>query len=138
MFGVCKYSFLTWLFFSMNGVIGNVWGIGKNFKVCRYAFLFIWKLQINWVCQKYLLYTFYWSKVHVNIITGSRVMTIFIYNGLIGNLEIPLSEFSPISKDWRKLGILNLARIFLMKCYWTLEKHRVTAFTICELSRKNQ
>ena len=138
MFGVCKYSFLTWLFFSMNGVIGNVWGIGKNFKVCRYAFLFIWKLQINWVCQKYLLYTFYWSKVHVNIITGSRVMTIFIYNGLIGNLEIPLSEFFPISKDWRKLGILNLARIFLMKCYWTLEKHRVTAFTICELSRKNQ
>ena len=138
MFGVCKYSFLTWLFFSMNGVIGNVWGIGKNFKVCRYAFLFIWKLQINWVCQKYLLYTFYWSKVHVNIITGSRVMTIFIYNGLIGNLEIPLSEFFPISKDWRKLGILNLARIFLMKCYWMLEKHRVTAFTICELSRKNQ
>ena len=138
MFGVCKYSFLTWLFFSMNGVIGNVWGIGKNFKVCRYAFLFIWKLQINWVCQKYLLYTFYWSKVHVNIITGSKVMTIFIYNGLIGNLEIPLSEFFPISKDWRKLGILNLARIFLMKCYWTLEKHRVTAFTICELSRKNQ
>ena len=22
----------------MNEVIGNVWGMGKNFKVCRYAF----------------------------------------------------------------------------------------------------
>ena len=138
MFGVCKYPFLTWLFSSMNGVIGNVLGMGENFKVCRNAFLFIWKLQINWVSQKYILYTFYWSKVHVNIITGSRVMPIFLFNGLTGNLEIPLSEFCPISKDWRKLGILNLARIFLMKFYWTLEKYRVTAFTISELSRKKQ
>ena len=138
MFGVCKYPFLTWLFSSMNGVIGNVLGMGENFKVCRHAFLFIWKLQINWVSQKYILYTFYWSKVHVNIITGSKVMPIFLFNGLTGNLEIPLSEFCPISKDWRKLGILNLARIFLMKFYWTLEKYRVTAFTISELSRKKQ
>ena len=38
MFGVCKYPFLTWLVFSMNGVTGNVWGIGKNFKVCKSAF----------------------------------------------------------------------------------------------------
>ena len=41
----------------MNGVIGNVLGTGKNFKGCRYAFLFIWKLQVNRVCQKYVLYT---------------------------------------------------------------------------------
>ena len=38
MFGVCKYPFLTWLFSSMNGVIGNVLGMGENFKVCRHAF----------------------------------------------------------------------------------------------------
>ena len=57
MFRICMYAFLTWLFFNMNGVIGNVWGMGKNFKVCRYVFLFIWKLQVNRACQKYLLYT---------------------------------------------------------------------------------
>ena len=28
----------------MNGVIGNVWGMGKNFKVCRYAFLIYLKV----------------------------------------------------------------------------------------------
>ena len=31
--------------------------------------------------------------------------------------EIPLSEFCPISSDWGKLGMSNLARMFLMKCY---------------------
>ena len=41
----------------MNGVIGHVWGMGKNFKVCRYAFSFIKKLQVEKVCQRCLLYT---------------------------------------------------------------------------------
>ena len=53
---IFMYAFLTWLFFSMNGVVGNVWGMGKNFEVYRYALLFIWKLQVNRVHQKYLLY----------------------------------------------------------------------------------
>ena len=37
----------------------------------------------------------YWSKFHVNIITGSGVMTAFIYKKLTRNrkLEIPQSEF---------------------------------------------
>ena len=30
----------------------------------------------------------YWSKFHVNIMSSSGVMTIFIYKGLTGNLEI--------------------------------------------------
>ena len=30
----------------------------------------------------------YWSKFHVNIITGSGVMTIFFYKGLSRNAEI--------------------------------------------------
>ena len=57
MFKICMYAFLTWLFSSMSGVIGNVWGMGKNFKACRYAFSFILKFWINRVCQKYVLYT---------------------------------------------------------------------------------
>ena len=52
--------------------------------------------------------------------------------------EIPPSEFCPISGDWGKLGIPNLARMSLIKYYWMLQNARVTAFTISELLRKNQ
>ena len=40
-------------------------------------------------------------------------MTIFVYNGLTWNPEIGIapSEFSPISADWSKLGIPNLAQM---------------------------
>ena len=40
----------------MNGLIGNVWGMGKNFKVCRYAFLFIEKLKVK-KCARSIYYT---------------------------------------------------------------------------------
>ena len=52
--------------------------------------------------------------------------------------EISLSEFCPISGDWGKLGILNLAQMSLIKSYWMLQNSRVTAFTISELLRGNQ
>ena len=52
--------------------------------------------------------------------------------------EITPSEFCQISGDWGKLGILNVARMLLMKCYWMLQNARVTAFTISELLRENQ
>ena len=51
---------------------------------------------------------------------------------------IPPSEFWPISGDWGELGIPNLARLFLIKCYWMLQNARVTAFTVSELLRENQ
>ena len=51
---------------------------------------------------------------------------------------IPLSEFCPIFGDWCELGILNLALMSLIKCYWTLLNPRVTALTVSELLRKNQ
>ena len=58
-----------------------------------------------------------WSKIHVNIITGSGVTTISIYKGLTRNRksEIPLSEFCQISRDWGELGLPNLARTSLIK-----------------------
>ena len=43
--------------------------------------------------------------------------------------EISPSEFCPTG-DWGKLGILNLARMSLIKCYWMLQNARVTAFTV--------
>ena len=77
----------------------------------------------------------YWSRFHVNIITGSGVIIIFFNKGLTRNPEIPPSEFCPLSEDWGKLGIQNLARMSLIKCYWMLQNARVTGFTISELLR---
>ena len=52
--------------------------------------------------------------------------------------EIPPSEFCPISEDWGKLGIPNLARMSLIKSCLMLQNARVTAFTVPELLRENQ
>ena len=81
----------------------------------------------------------YLSKFHVNIITGSRNMTIFLYKGLTRNPEIRnnSSEFWDLSGKWGKLGIPNLTRTCL-KCCWILQNARVTAFTVSELFRENQ
>ena len=97
-------------------------------------------VKFFWRCFVSLVKFSYWSKFHVNIITGSGVMTIFFYKGLTGNpeSEIPSSEFCPISGDWGELGIPNLARMSLIKCYWMLQNSRVTAFTVLELLRENQ
>ena len=52
--------------------------------------------------------------------------------------EIPPSECCPISGDWGELGIPNLTRMSLMKCYWMQQNARVTVFTGSELLRENQ
>ena len=46
--------------------------------------------------------------------------------------EIPPSEFCSISGDWGKLGIPNLARMSLMKCYWSMQNAKFAAFTVSE------
>ena len=56
----------------------------------------------------------------------------------IRKLEMPSSEFCPISEDWDKLEIPNLARMSLIKCYWMLQNTRITVFTVFELLRENQ
>ena len=56
----------------------------------------------------------------------------------IQKLEIPPSEFCPISEDWGKLGMLNLAWMSLIKFYWTQQNARVAAFTISALLRVNE
>ena len=96
--------------------------------------------QSFWRCFVSLDKFSYWSKFHVNIITDPGVMTIFCYKGWpeIRKLEIPPSEFFPISEDWGKLAIPNLARMSLMKCYWMLQNVKVTAFIVSKLLRENQ
>ena len=77
----------------------------------------------------------YWSKLHVNIITGLELRELSFTRDLpvIQKSEIPLSEFCPISGDWDELGIPNLAQMSLLKSYWMLQNARVTAFTFSEL-----
>ena len=56
----------------------------------------------------------------------------------IQKLKILPSDFCPISGDWNKLGIPNLARMSLIKFYWMLQNAMVTAFTVSESLRENQ
>ena len=56
----------------------------------------------------------------------------------IRKLEIPSSQFCPISEDWGGLSTPNLAWMFPIECYWMLQNPRVTAFTFFELLRENQ
>ena len=97
-------------------------------------------LPIFWRCHLSLVKFSYWSKFHVNIMTAFGVMTIFAHKGLTRNPEIgnTPSEFCPVSEGWGELGRPNLARMYLIKYYWTLQNIRVAAFTVSELLRENQ
>ena len=47
-------------------------------------------IKVFWHCFVFLAKFGYWSKFHVNIITGSGIMTIFLYKGWSRNLvQIP-------------------------------------------------
>ena len=96
--------------------------------------------QFFWCCFVSLVNFSYWSKFHVNIVTGSGVMTISFYKGLNRNPEIgnTPSEFCQIPREWGKQRIPNLVRTFLIKYYWILQNGRDTAFTVSELLRENQ
>ena len=84
------------------------------------------------------------------LVTGPRFMWIssldleswqfsFIRNWPeIRKSETPPSEFCPISGDWDKLWVPNLARMSLIECYWMLQNSRVAAFTVFDLLRENQ
>ena len=52
--------------------------------------------------------------------------------------EIPSPEFCPISGDYGKLRLSNLAQMSLMQCYKIMQNARVTAFTVSEVLRENQ
>ena len=91
-------------------------------------------LKFFWRCFISLVTFSYWSKFHVNIITGSRVS---FYKGLTRNPKIrnTLTEFCTISGDWHEVGIPNLAWMSLVEFYRMMLNARVTAFTISELLR---
>ena len=94
-----------------------------------------------WRCCISLVNFSYWSKFHVNIIpVFFRVMIIFFYKGLTRNPEIRNTPVCVLPNIWRlrELGIPNLVLLFLIKCYWMLQKARVIHFNVSELLRENQ
>ena len=97
-------------------------------------------IKFFWRCFVSHVKFSYCSKFHVNIITGSVIMTIFFYRDLpeVQKWEIPQVEFCPISGDWGELWKPILAQMSLIKCYWMLRNARFTAFTVFELLRENQ
>ena len=115
----------------------------KIWKMTMTSQFFVWHdINVNFFWRYFvsLVKFSYWSKFHVNIITGSRIMTIFFYKGWpeIRKSEIPPSEFCPISGDRGELWIQNLARMSLIEFYWMLQISSVTAFTVFALLRENQ
>ena len=58
-----------------------------------------------------------------NIITGFRVVRIFVFKRLTRNLDIGKTPvwIYPVSGDWGKLGIPNIARLFLINSYGMLQ-----------------
>ena len=81
-------------------------------------------VKLFWRCFVSIVKFSYWSKFHVNIITGSGIMTIFFYKGLTRNSEIGNTHVWVFPNIWR-LG-------------WVLQNSRVIAFTTFELLMENQ
>ena len=49
----------------------------------------------------------YWYKFHVNVVTGSEVMTIYVYKGLTRNPEIGNTPVWVFSSIWRLVQVMN-------------------------------
>ena len=64
--------------------------LAKNPKNDNDIIIFPHNVNVNffWRCFVSLVKFSYWSKFHVNIITGSGIMIIFFYKGLTRNPEI--------------------------------------------------
>ena len=89
-------------------------------------------IKFSWRCFVFLVKFSYWSKFHVNIVTGLELWQFSFTRDEpeIRKLEITPSEFCPISGERGELGIPNLARVFLMKCYRMVQNAKVTALQL--------
>ena len=92
-------------------------GIGKMAMISRFSHVASSSIFF-WRCFVSLVNFSYWSKFHANIITVLELWQFLFIRDRpeIWKLEIPPSEFCPISEDWSELGIPNLARMFLECC----------------------
>ena len=97
-------------------------------------------LKIFWRCHVSLVKFSYWSKFHVNIITGSRVTTFFFIRNWPDISDIGNTLVWVLHNIWRlgQVGVSNLARMSLVKSYWMLQNFRTTVFAVSELLRESQ
>ena len=97
--------------------------------ICQHAVF----VKVFWDCVVSLVKISYWSKFHVNIVTGSGVKTVFFQKGLTGirKSEIPPSKFFAISGDWDELRmnvsdkvLLNAANCqgYCFYHFWVIRK----------------
>ena len=88
--------------------------IGHKLEKWQWCHIFLtWRhRQFFWRCRVFLIKFNYWSMFHVNIMTGSRVSTIFVYKGFTRNPE----NGKNLVWDWGKLVIPNFG-MSLIKCY---------------------
>ena len=76
------------------GQTSKKWQRHHNFQIWRHR-------QIFFSCFVSLVKFSYWSKFHVNIITGSGIMTIFFQKGLTRNPEIRYTPLRVLLMIWR-------------------------------------
>ena len=94
--------------------------------------------EIFWRCRVSSVMFSYWSKFHVNMIIGSRVMTIFLYKRLTKKPEIGNTPVWVLLNIGRQEWVRDteLAKMSLRNCYWMLQNATVTAVTVSELLRE--
>ena len=83
--------------------LGLNWKIDNDVTIFRHGIIVkrFWRSFVS-------LFTFiYWSKFHVNIFTGSGVMTISFYKGLTRNSEIGNTPVGVLPDFWRLGQVRN-------------------------------
>ena len=72
------------------------WKNDNVLTICRHDII----VKLFWRCFVFFVKFSYWSKFHVNIITGSGVMTIFFYKGLTWNPKIGYNPVWVLPNVW--------------------------------------
>ena len=108
----------------------------NDFTICRHDAI----VKSFWHCFVSLVKFSFWFKIHVNIITGLGVTTIFLYKGLTRNLEIRNTPIWVFPNIWRlaQFSHTKFDTHVSKKYYWMLRNARVIDFTVSELLRENQ
>ena len=106
-------------------------------------------IKFFWRCFVSLVKFSYWSKFHVNMITGSGVMTVSFYKGLTRNLEIGNTPVRVLPNIWRlgqakntKFGtnvsnkrLLNFKRLKTISFNGELWRNSVIGFEMLSMNR---
>ena len=97
-------------------------------------------LKIFWRCHVSLVKFSYWSKFHVNIITGSRVTTFCFIRNWPDISDIGNTLVWVLHNIWRlgQVGGTKFGANVSSKSYWMLQNFRTTVFAVSELLRENQ